>query len=82
VGLVVLARARYLYAMQRLRKITTVVLIVLAVVVVLQNTTAVSTRFLLWEISAPRAVMLAVTLLIGFVLGLLAGRRSASKRAT
>ena len=68
--------------MLRFRKIAVVVLIVLAVVVVLQNTTAVSTRFLLWEVSAPRAVMLAVTLLIGFVVGLLTAWRRKGGRHT
>lgn len=69
--------------MQRFRKIAIVALIVLAVVVVLQNTAAVNTRFLLWEVSAPRALLLAVTLLIGFVIGLLtAWRRGGARRST
>jgi putative membrane protein len=66
--------------MQRFRKIAIVALIVLAAIVVLQNTAAVSTRFLLWEISAPRAVLLAVTLLIGFVIGLLTAWRHGGAR--
>lgn len=68
--------------MPRSRKIAIAVLIVLAVVVVLQNTTTVSTRFLFWEVSAPRAAMLAGALLIGFALGLLTAWRAASKRAS
>ena len=69
--------------MQRFRKIAIVILVVLAAVVVLQNTSPVVTRFLFWEISAPRALLLAVTLLVGFVIGLLtAWRHGASRRSS
>jgi uncharacterized integral membrane protein len=58
--------------MSRARTIGIAVLVLLAVVVVLQNTAQVETRFLFFSLSAPRAVMLTGTLLIGFALGVLA----------
>lgn len=47
------------------------VLAVLVVIVVLQNTQAVETRFLFATIVMPRAVLLLVSAAIGFVLGVL-----------
>ena len=69
--------------MQRFRKIAIVALVVVAAILVLQNTTEVTTRILLWEISAPRAILLAGTLVIGYVLGLLsAWRHGAARRSS
>jgi len=68
--------------MQRFRKIAIVALIALAAIIVLQNTTEVTTRFLLWEITAPRAILLAVTLVLGYVLGLLSAWRHAGRKAS
>ena len=66
--------------MQRARLLSIAVLAILAVIVVLQNTATVETRILFFRIEAPRAVLLAVTLLIGFVLGLLAAWRHGAAR--
>jgi hypothetical protein len=53
------------------------------IIVVLQNTQSVETRILLVTLSMPRAVLLFVTLLLGFVLGLVAaswrGREGGSR---
>ena len=57
--------------MKRLKLIVLLVLAVLAIVVVLQNMQTVETRLLFATVSMPRAVLLAVTLLIGFSCGVL-----------
>ena len=50
-------------------------LAVLTIVVVAQNTEAVPFRFLFWTVTASRALLLFVTLLAGFVLGLIVASR-------
>ncbi len=66
--------------MPKLKLIALLVLAVLAVVLVLQNTQAVATRLLFVRVSMPLAALLALTLLIGFAGGVLAalkvGKRS------
>lgn len=57
--------------MRKLRLIVTLVLAVLVVIVVLQNTDAVETRLLFATVTMPRAVLLLTTVLIGFALGIL-----------
>lgn len=51
--------------------ITLVVLAVLALIVVLQNTAAVETHILFFTVIMPRALLLFLTLLVGVILGLL-----------
>ncbi len=45
---------------------------ILLLVVILQNTETVATRLLFVTVEMPRAALLLLTLLIGFVLGLIA----------
>jgi uncharacterized integral membrane protein len=66
--------------MQRFRKIAIVALVVVAAILVLQNTTEVTTRILLWEITAPRAILIAGMLVLGYLLGLLSAWRHGSAR--
>ena len=66
--------------MQRFRKIAIVALVVVAAILVLQNTTEVTTRVLMWEITAPRAILIAGMLVIGYVLGLLSAWRHGAAR--
>jgi len=56
--------------MKRLRIVAVAVVAVLAIVIFLQNTQAVETRLLMATVRMPRAVLLIVTLLIGYLLGL------------
>ena len=58
--------------MKRLRTLVFALVAILVIIVVLQNTQSVETRILLVTLSMPRAVLLFVTLLLGFVLGLVA----------
>jgi len=53
------------------RIIIAIVIAILALIIVLQNTQAVETKLLLVTVTMPRAVLLFVTLLVGFVLGLI-----------
>ena len=57
--------------MSRLKLITIAVLAVLVGILVLQNTQPVETRVLFATVTMPRAVLLFVTALIGFALGVL-----------
>jgi uncharacterized integral membrane protein len=58
--------------MKRLRTLVIALVAVLVIIVVLQNTQSVETRILFVTLAMPRAVLLFVTLLVGFVLGLVA----------
>jgi len=48
------------------------IIFVLFLIVLLQNTQVVTLRFLFWEISMSRIIFLAVSLLIGVVIGYVA----------
>jgi len=66
-----------------LRKITFIVIAVLAVlvlIVALQNTANVETRLLFATVTMPRAILLFVMLAIGFVIGWMTGARFTLKR--
>jgi len=53
---------------------------VLGIIVVLQNTQAVETKLLFVTVTMPRAVLLFVTLVIGFVIGVLAAEKITRRR--
>jgi uncharacterized integral membrane protein len=55
----------------RIRIIISIAVAILVIVIVLQNTQAVETKLLFVTITMPRAVLLLVTLLVGFALGLI-----------
>ena len=57
--------------MNRVKIVIAVILAVLALIVIAQNSASVDTRLLFMTVTMPRAVLLLVTLVIGFVLGLL-----------
>jgi len=56
------------------RNIVFVILIVLVVVFVVQNTEVVEVRFLVWKVSMSRALMVLGTFLVGIIIGLLVRR--------
>ena len=58
--------------MRRIKLGAIVVLAVLVLIVALQNTAAVETRILLATVTMPRALLLLITLTVGFVVGLAA----------
>jgi putative membrane protein len=57
--------------MKKAKLIIAIVLAVLCLIIVLQNTASVETRFLFVTITMPRAVLLLSTAAIGFALGVL-----------
>lgn len=57
------------------------VLVIFAIVLIVQNTETVDTRLLFATVSMPRALLLLITLGIGFAIGLLAGGRMRRKTA-
>jgi lipopolysaccharide assembly protein A len=57
--------------MRNAKLIAAVSLTLLVIIWVLQNRGAVTTRFLWITVSMPQAVLLAITLLAGFAIGLL-----------
>lgn len=62
-------------------KIVALVLIALvAVIIIFQNTGTVETKFLFITVEMPQVVLLAGTLLIGFAIGVLAAGRLARRR--
>ena len=66
--------------MKQAKPIAITVLIVLAVVVMLQNTEAVETRILFASVIMPRAILLVVTLALGFGIGILVSGRWTRKK--
>ncbi|QDU83254.1 hypothetical protein Pla163_03520 [Planctomycetes bacterium Pla163] len=61
--------------MKKVRHTAAIVLAVLAVIVVFQNTESVKTELLFATVTMPLALLLFVTLLIGGVCGLIVGHR-------
>jgi len=57
--------------MKKAKLIIAIVLAVLCLIIVLQNTASVDTRLLFVTITMPRAVLLLSTAAIGFALGVL-----------
>jgi uncharacterized integral membrane protein len=57
--------------MERFKLVSIGVLIVMGIIIILQNTQPVETRILFMTITMPRAILLMVTTLIGFALGVL-----------
>ena len=57
--------------MKQAKFIAVLILVILCLIIVLQNTAAVETRILFITITMPRAVLLLTTTAIGFALGVL-----------
>ncbi|MFP3983582.1 MAG: lipopolysaccharide assembly protein LapA domain-containing protein [Desulfurivibrionaceae bacterium] len=55
----------------RLKLVVGLILVVLAIIVVLQNTMSVETKILFITLTMPQALLLFLTLLVGIVLGIL-----------
>lgn len=66
--------------MARFKIYLALVLIVLVLIVILQNTAPVETKILFITITMPRAALLVITLLIGAVAGILAALGLGKKR--
>jgi len=60
----------------RPKVIVGLVLLILLVVLVAQNTATVTYRFLLWSVSMSQVILFPLAALIGFLLGFLVGNMS------
>ncbi|UCH12455.1 MAG: LapA family protein [Candidatus Omnitrophota bacterium] len=58
------------------KKIALIVLGVLLLIILLQNTQVVSVRFLFWKLSMSRIILLPLFMLIGFIIGFFVGKKS------
>ena len=65
--------------MKKIKQIGAIVLAVLGIVIALQNTASVETQLLFATVTMPRAVLLFITLLIGFVSGIYASMAFSKK---
>ncbi len=61
--------------MRRVKLMALLVLVVLALIVVFQNTAPVQIQLLFWRPEPPLIVLTLALLVVGFVVGLLVGRR-------
>ena len=66
--------------MRNVRLIVILVVAVLILVVILQNMELVSTRILFVTVTMPRAALLFVTLVVGFIIGLIVAVMGAKHR--
>jgi len=53
------------------KNILLIVLVILALIIIFQNTEVVTFHLLIWQISMSSIVMLSFLLLVGFILGIL-----------
>ena len=58
------------------KNITLIVMGVLLLVVLLQNTQVVSVRFLFWKLSMSRIILLPLFMVVGFIIGFFVGKKS------
>ena len=58
----------------RLRSVVILVLLLLFLIVVVQNTEVVTVRLLFWDLVMSRIILLALTMGVGMIIGLLLGR--------
>ena len=57
-----------------------VILLVLFVVALLQNTPPVPLKFFFWTVSMPRALLILISAIVGLILGILLTLRSSKKK--
>lgn len=64
----------------KLKTITISILVTLFLIIVFQNTQVVSLRFLFWQISMSRVILMPIIMFIGFIVGFVIGRTSREYR--
>ncbi len=57
--------------MESIKSITSLALIILVVIFAIQNIALVEIQVFLWNFSIPRALLIAILLAVGFIIGLL-----------
>ena len=68
--------------MRRLKLVVALAAVLLVVIVILQNTQSVTTRFLFFTITMPNAVLIGLALLVGMAAGILVALGLSGKRGT
>ena len=68
--------------MKKMKLVGMLTAVVLSVIVILQNTQPVETRFMFIKITMPNAILLGLTLLIGIAIGILVALTRSSKSHT
>ena len=58
----------------RVRTVSILVLVLLSLVVIVQNTEVVSVRILFWDLVMSRIILLALSIAVGVIIGFLLGR--------
>jgi len=58
----------------RVRTVAILVLSLLSLVVIVQNTEVVSVRILFWDLTMSRIILLALSIAVGVIIGFLLGR--------
>lgn len=59
--------------------IITLIMVILMIVLFLQNNQVVTYRFFFWEVGVSQLVLLPLTTLIGFIIGLIVGKLTGSR---
>jgi len=62
------------------KTIVAIVLIILCLIVLLQNTQIVTLRFFFWEVSISRIFLLPCLILLGFIMGYVTAKRGYKSR--
>jgi uncharacterized integral membrane protein len=57
-----------------MRNVLTIALLLLAVIILIQNTAVVTMRLLFWKIAMSQAILAFLLLVIGFLIGFLIGK--------
>jgi len=70
------------YSMDKAKLIIALLIAIVTVIVVLQNTEAVETRLLFVTVTMPRVLMLFLMLVIGFILGIITSLSRTRKNKT
>jgi uncharacterized integral membrane protein len=70
------------FDMRTIKNIVLALSLIVVLIVVLQNTQSVETKVLFVSFSMPRALLLAITLVVGIIAGLLMGSRFSRKKQT
>jgi len=66
--------------MKKIKHVVAIVLAVLGIVVILQNTESIETELLFLKLEMPLAILIFLGILIGFVLGVLVSLIFSAKR--
>lgn len=71
-----------MHTLKKMRNTSIIVILVLAFIVILQNSATIQLNFLFWRLSISELLLLPVTLILGFILGWLSQFRPKRKAKT